>query len=193
MGRILILLVGTVLVLVLLFIAFRKFSGGEEEKAEDNNSQSTMVIQSDVFEPEGLIPAKFTCDGDNVSPPLVFSGVPENAESLVLIIDDPDVPKTIRPDGMWTHWLVWNMPAEIAGVAEGALPEGVIGRNSSGAKQYGGPCPPDREHRYFFKLFALDTILDLDANSVSQADLENAMTGHILAEAQLMGRYDRPR
>jgi Raf kinase inhibitor-like YbhB/YbcL family protein len=191
MGRILILLVGAVLIFVLAFIVFRKSSGGGEEEVEDNNFDGVMTITSDVFEAGGLIPAKYTCDGENVSPPLAFAGVPGGTESLTLIVDDPDVPKSIRPDGMWTHWLVWNMPVNMSAIAEGGVPNGVIGQNSGGNKQYSGPCPPDREHRYFFKLFALDTILDLDANSVGKADLERAMDGHILAEAQLMGRYAR--
>ncbi|MDD5711022.1 MAG: YbhB/YbcL family Raf kinase inhibitor-like protein [Candidatus Colwellbacteria bacterium] len=150
-----------------------------------------MKIESDVFEARGLIPAKFTCDGENISPALTFNEAPENTQSLVLIVEDPDVPKSIRPDGMWTHWLVWNMPAETAGIAEDGIPDGIVGRNSNGARKYGGPCPPDKEHRYFFKLFALDTMLDLNSGSASKADLEKAMEGHILAEAQLMGRYAR--
>ena len=192
MGRILILLVGAVLILVLVFLAFRKYSGGGREGVEDtDDSNGTMIIKSDAFEDGGLIPAEYTCDGENISPSLMFIGVPENAESLALIAEDPDVPKSIRPDGMWTHWLIWNMPTDMSVVGEGNIPDGVVGKNSRGDRKYGGPCPPDKEHRYFFKLFALDTMLDLDSGSASKADLEKAMEGHILAEAQLMGRYDR--
>ena len=186
-------MVGAVLIFVLMFIAFRKSPGGGEEEVEDNNFEGAMTIKSNAFETGGLIPAKYTCDGDNVSPPLVFNGVPEGAKSLVLIMEDPDVPKSIRSDGMWTHWLVWNIPADTVVVAEGSMLNGIVGKNSSGDKEYGGPCPPDKEHRYFFKLFALDTMLDLNADSASKTDLEEAMIGHILTEAQLMGRYNRPR
>jgi Raf kinase inhibitor-like YbhB/YbcL family protein len=191
-GKLLILFIGVVLVFVLIFLTIRRFSGGTPAGTGSYNSFD-MTISSSAFKEGELIPAKYTCDGQNVSPSLTFMGIPENTESLVLIVDDPDVPKNIRPDGMWTHWLVWNIPADISVVGEGNTPEGVVGRNSSGDKKYTGPCPPDREHRYFFKLFALDTILDLDASSVSKTDLERAIEGHVLAEAQLMGRYNRPR
>ncbi len=193
MGRILILLVGAVLLFVLLFLVFRKSSGGGEEEVKNDNFNGTMIIKSDAFEAGGLIPAKFTCDGENISPSLTFEGISADTKSLVLIMEDPDVPKSVRPDGMWTHWLVWNMPTDISVVGEGNLPDGIVGKNTSGDKRYGGPCPPDKEHRYFFKLFALDAMLDLDPDSATKADLEKAMEGHILAEAQLMGRYDRPR
>ena len=150
-----------------------------------------MKLESSVFRHEGSIPLKYTCDGENISPPLKISDVPEGAMSLVLIMDDPDVPKDIRPDGMWDHWLVWNIPPETTEILEGEEPKGVIGKNTGGRFGYGGPCPPDREHRYFFKLYALDTMLDLPAETTTKADLEAAMQGHILDQAELMGRYNR--
>lgn len=150
-----------------------------------------MKLEGTAFEHEGTIPTKYTCDGKNISPPLRISEVPEGTKSLVLIMDDPDVPKNIRPDGVWDHWLVWNIPPETAEVLEGQEPNGVVGKNTGGSFGYRGPCPPDREHRYFFKLYALDTNLDLPAETATKAQLEVAMQGHMLGQAQLMGRYDR--
>ena len=149
-----------------------------------------MQLTSSVFEDQGLIPLKYTCDGENISPPLNISGVPSGAKSLVLIMEDPDVPKTIRPDGMWDHWVVFNIPTEVNDITEGFNPPGVMGSNTRGDLSYGGPCPPDREHRYFFKLYALDKILDLQVGA-SKADVEKAMEGYIIEKAELMGRYER--
>ncbi len=149
-----------------------------------------MKLTSTVFEHEGKIPSKYTCDGENVNPPLVFSGIPQNAKSLVLIMEDPDVPKHLRPDGMWNHWVVFNIPPDTKGVNENQEPKGTAGITTSNKLKYGGPCPPDREHRYFFKLYALDTTLDLKQGATKEQVLE-AIKGHVLAEAELMGRYQR--
>lgn len=157
------------------------------------NSQAlsdNMKLTSSAFENNGNIPEKYTCEGEEVSPPLEISEVPEGAKSLVLLMDDPDVPKNLRPDGMWDHWVVWNMPADTTSIAEGSNPSGVLGKNSAGSTAYQGPCPPDAEHRYFFKLYALDTELDLPEGS-SKADVESAMEGHILEQAELMGKYNK--
>lgn len=151
-----------------------------------------MRLTSPVFAHGGLIPALYTCDGDNVNPPLEIAGVPAAAVSLALIMDDPDVPKRARPDGMWDHWLVFNIPPALARIEENREPPGVHGIGTAGNHDYHGPCPPDREHRYFFKLYALDCQLDLPAGA-TKPQLEAAMAGHILATAELMGRYDRPR
>ncbi|MBI2645023.1 YbhB/YbcL family Raf kinase inhibitor-like protein [Candidatus Uhrbacteria bacterium] len=151
-----------------------------------------MIIQSSVFQEGARIPAQYTCDGIDTHPPLMFSDIPNNAESLVLLMDDPDVPKNIRPDGMWDHWVVFNMPPGTREIAEGVRAPGVYGKNTGGKMAYGGPCPPDREHRYFFKLYALDIILDF-SEGVSKADIEQAMEGHVLAKAELMGTYTRQR
>jgi Raf kinase inhibitor-like YbhB/YbcL family protein len=142
-----------------------------------------MKISSPSFADGQAIPAKYTCDGDDINPPLVFSGAPPSAKSLVLIMDDPDA-----PGGTFDHWIVWNIPPTTSGVAEGQPLRGVVGRNGFGKNGYGGPCPPSGEHRYQFKLYALDTTLDLP-RSASKAQLERAMKGHILAEAAMMGRY----
>jgi len=149
-----------------------------------------MKLMSPAFEHEGKIPSKHTCDGENTNPPLTISDVPSGAKSLVLIMDDPDVPKHLRADGMWDHWVVFNIPANLSEVEEGEEPMGTNGIGTSGNLKYNGPCPPDREHRYFFKLFALDTQLDLPEKS-TKADVEKAMAGHVLFHAELMGTYER--
>lgn len=154
------------------------------------SGEANMKITSSVFENNGIIPAKYTCDGENISPPLQISGVPAGAKSLALIMDDPDVPKNLRPDGMFDHWVVWNIPANTSVILEGVVPTGAVGKNTGGDARYTGPCPPDREHRYFFKLYVLDTMLSLAAGA-SKADLEKAMEGRVLAKAELMGRYAR--
>ncbi len=150
-----------------------------------------MEITSSAFAAGGAIPAQYTCDGKNISVPLAFSGVPAGAKSLALTMDDPDVPKNLKPDGMFDHWVVFNMPPDTAGIAENSTPPGVQGSNGAGKAAYTGPCPPDREHRYFFKLYALDIMLDLPAGA-TKAQIEAAVQGHVLTQAELMGRYNRP-
>jgi len=137
-----------------------------------------------VFQHEGQIPKEYTCDGQDKIPPLQISAVPAAAKSLALIMDDPDAPM-----GTWDHWIQWNIPANTKLVDRQM---GVAGRNSWGRMNYGGPRPPSGTHRYFFKLYALDTMLDLPAGSNKTA-LEKAMKGHILAEAALMGKYQRQK
>ena len=149
-----------------------------------------MKLTSSAFEHEGKIPSKYTCDGDNINPPLAISDVPSEAKSFALIMDDPDVPKHLREDGMWDHWVVFNIPASLRDIKEGEEPAGTHGSGTSGNLDYFGPCPPDREHRYYFKLYALDTELDLQEKATKQ-QVEKAMEGHVLAEAELMGRYER--
>jgi Raf kinase inhibitor-like YbhB/YbcL family protein len=150
-----------------------------------------IQLTSPAFTEGQMIPKQYTCDAANVSPPLEWSGVPAGARSLALIADDPDAPA-----GTWTHWIVFNLPVGTSG-----LPEAVAATNKleNGALQgttsfrkvgYGGPCPPGGTHRYYFKLYALDAPLSL-TNSASAKDMQSAMQGHILASAQLMGRYGR--
>ncbi|MES2121427.1 MAG: YbhB/YbcL family Raf kinase inhibitor-like protein [Chlamydiota bacterium] len=149
-----------------------------------------MELKSSAFTPSGKIPAKFSCDGENISPELLISGVPAEAKSLVLIMDDPDVPESVRQERMWDHWVVFNIPPETKRIPENTEPPGVGGKNTGGDLGYQGPCPPDREHRYFFKLYALDCKLDL-AQGATKKEVEQAMEDHVLAETQLMGRYKR--
>lgn len=151
-----------------------------------------MKISSPAFENGGSIPPTYTCDGEDRIPPLKFEEIPDGARSLALIVDDPDVPANLRPDRNWDHWVVWNLPPSTTEVREGTEPGGVAGTNSWGRNDYGGPCPPDREHRYFFKLYALDMLLDLPP-SAGKLELEQAMESHIVGRAELMGRYDRKR
>ncbi|MBI2356047.1 MAG: YbhB/YbcL family Raf kinase inhibitor-like protein [Candidatus Doudnabacteria bacterium] len=149
-----------------------------------------MKILSPAFEHSQPIPKVYTCDGQNISPPLMFVDVPKEAKSLALIMEDPDVPKNIRPDGLWVHWMVWDMPPDVAEIPEGAEAPGVIGQNTSGQASYEGPCPPDREHRYFFKLYALDQTMT-SARIANRDDFLSAIEGHVIAEAELMGKYNR--
>lgn len=142
-----------------------------------------MIITSSAFENNGLIPSKFTCDGNDVNPPLKIEGVPEETQSLVLIVDDPDAPM-----GTWDHWIVWNIPPTEE-IEEDSVP-GVEGLNDFNKHSYGGPCPPSGIHRYFFKAYALDTKLDLDPNSRKE-DVERALEEHILSRGELIGLYRR--
>lgn len=145
-----------------------------------------MKITSISFNDGGSIPSKFTCDGNKINPELSVADVPQNVKSLALIMSDPDVPQ-----GTFIHWVMWNIPADIKTVSENSVPEGAgRGRNSANKNSYIGPCPPSGIHRYFFNLYALDTILALPSSTGSQ-ELQEAMNGHILDEAQLMGTYKR--
>ena len=153
----------------------------------------TMTMRSTAFEHEGRIPRRCTCEGEDVSPPLAWSGVPAGARSLVLIVDDPDAPDPANPRTTWVHWVLYDIPATATGlpedVAPSALPPGTReGLNDWKRTGYGGPCPPIGRHRYFHKLYALDTGLG-DLGRATKADVERAMAGHVLAEAVLMGTY----
>lgn len=145
-----------------------------------------MQILSSAFQNNEKIPALYTCDGNGISPPFTFSDVPENAQSLAFISDDPDAPA-----GTWVHWLLWNIDPKTTEIAENKVPFGAVeGTTSFGNVGYGGPCPPSGTHRYFFKLYALDTRLDLPKSTDKKA-LEEAMKNHILAKAEIIGLYAR--
>jgi hypothetical protein len=143
----------------------------------------TLIIRSPAFENNKLIPAKYTCDGDDVNPALNIEGIPEETESLALIVDDPDA-----PIGTWVHWVVWDIPPTIK-IKENTVP-GIEGLNDFRKHFYGGPCPPSGTHRYFFKVYALDTKLTLSSNSRKE-DVQRAMKDHILAKGELIGLYSR--
>ena len=154
-----------------------------------------MTITSSAFDDQGSIPKVYTCEGRDVSPPLAWSGVPDGAKSLVLIVDDPDAPDPAAPRMTWVHWLVYNLPASSSGLAEGvqSLPAGALdGMNDWKRTGYGGPCPPIGRHRYFHKLYALDAVLP-DLGKPNKKTLEQAMQGHIIAQAQLLGTYQKGR
>jgi len=150
-----------------------------------------LKITSSAFSEGGMIPRKYTCDGPDVSPDLAWSGIPDGTRSLALICDDPDAPV-----GTWVHWVLFNLPAAATGLPEGVASDATLqngashGTNDFRRLGYGGPCPPGGTHRYFFKLYALDTPLRLESGA-TKAQLESAMAGHILGEAQLMGKYKR--
>jgi Raf kinase inhibitor-like YbhB/YbcL family protein len=149
-----------------------------------------MKLTSSAFAEGGKIPSKFTCQGENINPELHIKDVPPQARALVLILDDPDVPEFVRKDRMYDHWVVYNIPPTTTHISENSQPSGIPGKNTSGGLDYTGPCPPDREHRYFFKLYALDQMLQLKEGA-SKREVEKAMQGHIIAQTQLMGRYEK--
>jgi Raf kinase inhibitor-like YbhB/YbcL family protein len=145
-----------------------------------------LILRSPAFENNQLIPVKYTCDGDEVNPPLTIADAPKETRSLVLIVDDPDAPA-----GTWDHWVVWNIPPTITKIDENTVP-GVEGKNTARTNSYDPPCPPSGTHRYFFKVYALDKALDLKPDS-HKKDVEKAMQGHVLAKGELVGRYHRTR
>jgi hypothetical protein len=153
----------------------------------------SLAIVSTAFTHDGPIPAKCTCEGDDRSPPLAWSGAPPGTKSFALVVDDPDAPDPAAPRMTWVHWVLYDIPPTAAGLPEdvdsGALPAGTReGVNDWGRTGYGGPCPPIGRHRYFHKLYALDTVLG-DLHRPKKAALEKAMQGHILAQAVLVGTY----
>lgn len=147
---------------------------------------SELSIASPAFSQDGMIPKRYTCDGSDVSPPLVIGNIPEGTKSLALIVDDPDAPA-----GTWVHWVVWNIEVGIREIPENTVPPGAIqGTNDFGKRKYGGPCPPSGTHRYFFKLYALNAPLTLEAGA-TKSQVEKAIGGHLLEKAELVGRYRR--
>lgn len=143
-----------------------------------------MKITSTAFENEGIIPSKYTCDGENINPTLLIEDVPKGTKTLALIVDDPD-----SPVGIWVHWLVWNISPDTTKIKENSVPKGADqGTSSFGTVGYGGPCPPSGTHRYLFKLFALDTEIDLDSKG-DKASLESRMEGHIIDKVMYLGKY----
>jgi Raf kinase inhibitor-like YbhB/YbcL family protein len=155
-----------------------------------------MELTSKAFGAGGEIPRRHTCDGDDVSPPLQWHGVPAGTASLVLIVDDPDAPDPAAPQRTWVHWVVYDLPPAAGGLPEGArpLPPGAHeGLNDWNRRGWGGPCPPIGRHRYFFKLYALDVPTLPAGPRPTKAAVEQAMQGHVLASAELVGTYRRPR
>ena len=155
----------------------------------------TFTIKSAVFQHGGAIPRRYTCDGEDISPALRWSGAPETVQSFALIVDDPDAPDPAAPKRVYVHWVLYDMPASVSSLDESGeervLKAGARqGKNDWGRTGYGGPCPPIGRHRYFFKLFALDGMLG-DLRTPAKRDLERAMQGHVVASAELMGTYQR--
>ncbi|MFH1848663.1 MAG: YbhB/YbcL family Raf kinase inhibitor-like protein [archaeon] len=184
--------------LIIFLIVVLLITGCVQEKAEQTETAEPatalagkevvrmpgLKISSPEFANNGNIPSKYACDGDGVSPPLEITGVPEGAKSLVLMVDDPDAPA-----GTWGHWIVWDIPASTSAIGEGTAP-GTEGLNDFKKTSYGGPCPPSGTHRYFFRLYALDIGLGLPP-AAKKNEVEAAMQGHIIAQAELVGLYHR--
>ena len=153
---------------------------------KDATNMSGLTISSPVFENNGYMPDRYTCDGKDINPPLLIENVPAKAKSLALIVDDPDAPR-----GVWVHWVLWNITPGTKEIKENSVPVGAIqGLNDFRKQNYGGPCPPSGTHRYVLKLYALDTLLSLGPNT-TKADLENSMKGHIIEQNQIIGLYKR--
>lgn len=171
-----------VLILICPLAVNAETKGGKEMK---------INVGSIAFTEGGMIPRQYTCDGEDMSPPLSWSGIPEGTKSIAIIADDPDA-----PGGMWVHWVVYNLPPDLKGLPENVPAQktlangGIQGMTDFRRIGYGGPCPPSGTHRYFFKVYALDAVLDLDPGAIKKR-LLNAMEGHILAEGELMGKYRR--
>jgi Raf kinase inhibitor-like YbhB/YbcL family protein len=170
-------------ILLLLMVAL---TAAPEALLTEGSTMATLTITSPAFKTGEFIPSKFTCDGTDVNPALAISTIPPEAKSLALIMDDPDA-----PGGMWVHWVVWNIDPKTQEIEENSVPRGAKqGINDFRKTPYGGPCPPSGTHRYFFKLYALDVLLDLGSGATKGA-LEKAMKGHVLVQAELMGKYKR--
>lgn len=157
----------------------------------------SLTIASPSFSAGGSIPAEYTCEGRDISPALSWSGVPAAAKSLALIVDDPDAPDPAAPKRVWVHWVLYNIPAAATGLPEGvepsSLPDGTQeGKNDWNRTGYGGPCPPIGRHRYFFKLYALDTTLS-GLHHPTKAELVQAMEGHVLGHTEMIGTYQKAK
>ena len=174
-------------------------AGGNERTPATEHGPMTFTITSSAFSDGSEIPPKYTCEGEDVSPPLAWSGAPAGTRALALIVDDPDAPDPAHPKTTYVHWVLYDIPASAGSLPEGggdgsgrSLPPGARrGRNDWGQNRYGGPCPPIGRHRYFFKLYALDATLDSLGDGATKADVERAMQGHVLAQAQVMGTYKK--
>ena len=160
--------------------------GNDHTPATEGENDMTIPITSTAFKEGDKIPRIYTCDDQNVSPPLAWTNVPTNTVSLALIMDDPDA-----PSGTWVHWVLYNLPKNTTGLAQGKNEGGTEGKNDFNKLGYGGPCPPrGSNHRYYIKLYSLDIMLELKSGA-TKAQVESAMRGHILAQGQLIGRYGR--
>lgn len=194
--RVFLTIIALIAVMLIGWLILRETATIEEKVivSEKDLINTPMQLTSSAFEHNALIPLRYTCDSDRATnPPLSISGVPKEAKSLALIMDDPDVPKQIRPDGVFDHWVLFDIPAATREILE-ETNLGTLGVNTGGRNAYAGPCPPPQyepvEHRYVFRLYALDTDLALGAKAAKKEVLE-AMQEHILVEAELVGRYKR--
>ncbi len=185
---------------VVLALALGACGGGGDDtrdKGDEAAEDAEFTVTSTSFAEGGSIPSTYTCEGDDLSPPLTWSGVPEDAYSLVLIVDDPDAPDPDAPKTTWVHWVLYNISADTTGLPEAVepqeLPSGTVeGLNDWQRTGYGGPCPPKGRHRYLFKLYALDTVLT-GLDEPTKAEVEAAMEGHVVGQAELVGTYEKAR
>jgi len=178
-------------------LAIKIDSGPQTKPTRSAPKKMPIIISSPVFAPNGSIPSKYTCEGADMSPPLEWFGVPPDAKTLALIVDDPDAPDPAKPQRVYVHWVVYNIPANITKLAENAaktgLPGGAIqGINDWRKQTYGGPCPPIGRHRYFFKLYALDTVLP-EMLIPTKAQLEKEMEEHLVDFSELIGTYQKTK
>ncbi len=186
--------------IVVLALALGACGGGGDDtrdKGDEAAEDAEFTVTSTSFAEGGSIPSTYTCEGDDLSPPLTWSGVPEDAYSLVLIVDDPDAPDPDAPKTTWVHWVLYNISADTTGLPEAVepqeLPSGTVeGLNDWQRTGYGGPCPPKGRHRYLFKLYALDTVLT-GLDEPTKAEVEAAMEGHVVGQAELVGTYEKAR
>lgn len=178
-------IISSIIIVICLICSSRASAAGEVDDT------MKISVTSIAFKEGEMIPRKYTCDGDEVSPPLAWSGIPADTKSIALIADDPDAPR-----GDWVHWLMINIPPDVKGLPENIVPKETLengatqGKNDGGGFGYGSPCPPSGTHRYYFKIYALDTKLNI-GSALTKKSLLKAMEGHILAEGRLMGRYKR--
>jgi Raf kinase inhibitor-like YbhB/YbcL family protein len=171
-------------VIVLLFMAMVLLFSVSLSK--EVSTMEAIRVTSPAFQSNGHIPRQYTCDGKDINPPLMIANCPQGTRSIALICDDPDAPV-----GIWVHWVIWNIDPGVKEIKENTVPQGAVeGMNDFRKHAYGGPCPPSGTHRYFFKVYALDSMLNISPNS-TKADLEKAMKGHILGQGQLVGLYKR--
>ncbi|MBW1997459.1 MAG: YbhB/YbcL family Raf kinase inhibitor-like protein [Deltaproteobacteria bacterium] len=183
---------GKQIVILWVIVSLLTPAWGMAQSKPDISTQDNIIeISSSAFVNGGIIPRKYTCDGRDLSPPLKWENIPAKAKSLALICDDPDAPM-----GTWVHWVLFNLPPSVTELPEGVPSSRVLengakhGKNDFRRFGYGGPCPPSGTHRYYFKVYALDTMTDL-APGITKSQLLEAMRGHVLAQGQLMGRYRR--
>ena len=172
-------------------------TAGSASQTPPAPSAMAFTLTSPAFAPNGSIPTKYTCEGDATSPPLEWSGAPSGTKSIALVVEDPDVPDPAKPQRTYVHWVVYNIPASVTAIPENAsksgLPAGAVqGKNDSNKQVYAGPCPPIGRHRYFFKLYALDTDLTFVAPP-GKADLVKAMQGRVVGSAELIGTYEKAK
>lgn len=189
MRRLYIFSISVILLIIGAVILFLHFSKKKDEVNLISNIIKNMKISSPAFDNGVLIPSKYTCDGQNINPPLVIEEVPSEAKSLVLVVDDPDAPM-----GTWVHWTIWNIDPGTREIPENTVPKGAVeGKTSFGKPGYGGPCPPSGTHRYFFKIYALD-VPSLNLNSSATVkDLVKSMQDHILDSGEFFGTYSRQK